>query len=251
MKTLVHHVTRRSASQAHQFCEAGSCSTCSSEENFRGDLKSICEWRKAEERLKNSKTTKFRLQGGGRKAKFSALEEKLLLFYQDRRLFKLLVSRTWLQQKARELFEEMLRDGINNADETFSSCNGWLDCFMKRHGLSLRRSTTQCQMPPSNYVPKIVDFVLYIREMIRKKAIVLSAVYACDETAIRLGAATSSTVCETGARKVSIRTTGHDKIRIAVLLCAKADGFKLKPYILLPRKRSRPDLVKKYGHQAV
>ena len=32
-----------------------------------------------------------------------------------------------------------------------------------------------------------------------------------------------------------------------MLLSAKGDGTKLKPYILLPRKRPVPGLVKKYG----
>ena len=127
--------------------------------------------------MKSSKTSKFRLQGGGCKAKFAALEEKLLSFYRQTCLSKLVVSRTQLQQKARDLCDRMLGDGTYKAGETFNAFNAWLDRFMDRNGLSLRRATKHCQKPPSDYVPKIVEFV-------SKKGIPLSAIYACDETDI-------------------------------------------------------------------
>lgn len=126
----------------------------------------------------------------------------------------------------------MTADGTYSDDVEFSASNGWEDNFMKRHGLSLRRSTTQYQKPPSDYVPKIVAFILYVRNLISDNSILPAGIYACDETALWLDASSSSTVCETGSREVSIRTTGHDKLRVTVLLCAKADGVKLKPYIL-------------------
>ena len=89
------------------------------------------------------------------------------------------------------------------------------------------------------------------KQLIKTKAIPASAIYICDETAIWLNATSNTTVCEAGAKEVSIRTTGHDKVRLTVLLCAKADGFKPKPYILLPRKRVMPELVNKYGHKVI
>jgi hypothetical protein len=46
-----------------------------------------------------------------------------------------------------------------------------------------------------------------------------------------------------------VLNTGHQKSRITVLLTARNDGQKLKPFVLLPRKRQIPDIVKKFGHK--
>ena len=56
---------------------------------------------------------------------------------------------------------------------------------------------------------------------------------------------------EKGCKEVSVRPTGHTKNRLAVLLNTKGDGTKLKPYILLPKKRPVPELVKKFGSKAI
>lgn len=41
-------------------------------------------------------------------------------------------------------------------------------------------------------------------------------------------------------------TTGHEKNGITAALTATSDGRKLKPFVLLDRKRPIPELVKKY-----
>ena len=66
-----------------------------------------------------------------------------------------------------------------------------------------------------------------------------------------MDALTHSTIEERGAREISVRTTGYDKLRVTALLSAKADGTKLKPYILLPRKQFLPDLVEKYRSKVI
>ena len=48
-----------------------------------------------------------------------------------------------------------------------------------------------------------------------------------------------------------LRSTGYSKNRITVMLSVKGDGTKLKPYILLPQKRSLPDLIAKYGGHVI
>ena len=75
-------------------------------------------------------------------------------------------------------------------------------------------------------------------------------IIACDETAIWYDAISNSTVEENGAKEVSVRSTGHTKNRLTVLLSAKGDGTKLKPYILFPQKRPIPELIKNYGSKA-
>lgn len=64
-----------------------------------------------------------------------------------------------------------------------------------------------------------------------------SHIVAADETACWLDAVGETTLEETGAKEVMLRTTGHEKGRLTVLLSARADGSKLKPMVLIPRVR--------------
>ena len=50
------------------------------------------------------------------------------------------------------------------------------------------------------------------------------------------------TVEQKGAHDVTIRRTGHDRLRVTVLLAAQADGVKLKPLLVIPRKRPIPNI---------
>lgn len=62
----------------------------------------------------------------------------------------------------------------------------------------------------------------------------------------------SSTCIEkVGAKDVTIRSTGHEKMRITVMLTARANGTKCKPYILIPRKRPVKEVEQKIGSRAI
>jgi hypothetical protein len=54
-----------------------------------------------------------------------------------------------------------------------------------------------------------------------------------DETAVWFDMVGSSTVDFKGAKSIALKTTGHEKARLSVILAAKADGSKLKPYIVV------------------
>ena len=97
-----------------------------------------------------------------------------------------------------------------------------------------------CQKPPEACAEKIINFLCYVRHIRR-----------CDETAIWYNAMANSTVADKGSKEVSVRSTGHTKNRLTVFLSAKCDGTMLKPYILLPRKRPLPELVKRFRGKAV
>ena len=74
-----------------------------------------------------------------------------------------------------------------------------------------------------------------------------NCIIACDETALWYDALSNSTLAAKSSKAVAVRSTGHTKNPITVTLSTKGDGNKLKPYILLPRKRAMPDLVAEYG----
>ena len=130
--------------------------------------------------------------------------------------------------------------------DSFTASEGWLSKFLERDDLTIRRSTTVCQKAPDAYVSKLNNFRCLVRQRLEDNMIV-----ACDETAMWYNAISKSTVEEKSCNEVSVHSTGHAKNRLTVLLSAKGDGTKLKPYIILPRKRPVPGLVKKFGSKAI
>ena len=61
-----------------------------------------------------------------------------------------------------------------------------------------------------------------------------------------------TTVDTAGKKRVSMKTTGHEKCRITVAMAAKGDGTKLKPFIVFKEdKRDVEKLKKEYGNKCI
>ena len=56
----------------------------------------------------------------------------------------------------------------------------------------------------------------------------------------------SLTIENKGVREVPVKTTGHNKLHVTVMLTARPDGFKCRPYILLKNKRPIKEIVTKF-----
>ncbi len=117
---------------------------------------------------------------------------------------------------------------------------------MDRNGFSLRRKTTQAQKLPADYIPKLVAFVIHVRQMRLAVEYPLSSIYACDETPVWVEVDTPTTIERTGSSEVSVRTFGGGKTRVSVMLTARADGKKLKPMVVLKRKKPLPELEQEF-----
>ncbi|KAI1723314.1 pogo transposable element with KRAB domain [Ditylenchus destructor] len=117
--------------------------------------------------------------------------------------------------------------------------------FLSRHKFSARKETRRCQKPPAEYASKIADFVVYLSKL-REQNNYLQ-IYACDETAVWLDPTSGKCVDYKGAKDVTVVSTGHEKARVTVMLTARADGTKSRPYVLLPRKRPVPKIEKDFG----
>lgn len=48
------------------------------------------------------------------------------------------------------------------------------------------------------------------------------------------------------AFQVTVLSTGHEKLRVTVMLTGRDDGYKCTPYVLLDRKRPVPEVVKEF-----
>ena len=70
-----------------------------------------------------------------------------------------------------------------------------------------------------------------------------------DETACWFEMLSDTTVASTGSRSVPLKTTGHKKDHFTVILSARADGKKLKPFIVFKGKGTplHKELEKKLG----
>ena len=65
----------------------------------------------------------------------------------------------------------------------------------------------------------------------------LTHIYGGDETGMWLDGLNRTTVDFKEAHKVWLRAAGATRLRITILLAARADGNKLPPLVLIPRKR--------------
>lgn len=201
---------------------------------FKVDPKRIREWCKQKEMLlklkkKRGNAERKRLKGGGRKVIDDEMESALFSWIALMRGSNLRVSRKLIRAKALELSDT----------ESFRASNGWLVKFMRRNGLSLRRKTSVCQSLPADYIPKLVGFVVRLRNIQKEQKYQEANIIAMDETACWMDMPSSTTIDHVGARSVSLKSTGHDKDHYTVVLTARADGTKFKPFIVFKGKGTR------------
>ena len=220
---------------------------------FKIDRKTVKLWKTQEnlirEAVQRGEQDHCRIEGVGRPIKHKLLDDELTRWVACMRQDKQLVSRRRLQAKAKEIHTGIVCTDPTSAIRPFSASNGWHQRFMSRHNLGLRCVTTTCQQTPSDYLNRLVSFVLYNRRVICEENIPISGIYGCDETAVWLDAASNTTVETRGSKQVVVRTTGHEKMRITVVLCARADGVKCPPYVLIPRKRPMKELILRFDRK--
>uniref|UniRef100_A0A0K0DZW9 HTH CENPB-type domain-containing protein n=1 Tax=Strongyloides stercoralis TaxID=6248 RepID=A0A0K0DZW9_STRER len=199
--------------------------------HFKVNRRQIQKWRnqkveiESQLKLSNNFFTNKRVHGAGRPLKDIDFDEKMINWIREQRNKKLRVSRKLIQQQA-----------LSFSTGNLKASDGWLQKFMIRHGLSLRRPTTVCQKEPDQYKEKIVDYILFVEYQRRKSN--YQYIFAADETAVYIDFSNSLTVEKRGTREIPVKSTGHDKFHITVMLTARSDGYKCRPFVLLPRVRS-------------
>ena len=170
------------------------------------------------------------------------MEEDIFSWISHMRARNLRVSRRMIEAKAKDVVTV----------QGFRASSGWLQRFMRRNGLSLRRRTTVCQSPPADSVPKLVSYILHLRNLQLNHQYQDISTFAMDETACWMDMPSDTTIDATGSRSVPIKTTGHDKDHYTVILTARADGTKLKPYVgkgtrLIKNLRTIPGIVVRFS----
>ena len=174
--------------------------------------------------------------GGGTKPVLGDLEEDLLERIIDKRERHLHVPCKLITTWALEIAE---KDGIKDFQASF----GWLFRFLKRGNLSIRRRTTTDQMMPKDALSKIANSIKFCKKQRQRFKFSLSHVANMDETPIWADIPSATTVDMKGSKVVPIKTTGHKKQCITVCLAVKADGTKIKPFVVLPSLKVRPKVA--------
>lgn len=116
---------------------------------YNVDSKKIWEWCSQKEQLlslkKKGKSRSKQLNEGGRKSMNESMDEELFQWIVDLRTRHLRVSRRMIWEQAK----------ILGTKAGFQASKRWLQLFMKRKSLSLRRKTTVCQRTPADVIPKL------------------------------------------------------------------------------------------------
>nr|XP_046273125.1 zinc finger protein 184-like isoform X1 [Scatophagus argus] len=180
--------------------------------HFNIDSKRIRYWRKQRSELLLADKRRARLAGGGRKKVNVELEKKLSEWIYSVWDQRNPVSGKMIQNKALEICTS-----LNDGGKMFEASRGWLQRFLHRSGLSFRCCTTTTKKDQGPLTEKLVSFVDYIGKVVSSKRILEKDIIAMDEIVV-----------------------WFDR-HLTVVLAAKADGTKLKPFVVF---RGAADEVK-------
>ena len=96
------------------------------------------------------------------------------------------------------------------------------------------------------------EALLEVRRLTESRHYTSQSVISMDETAVWADMVSRTTVDKVGAREICLKTTGHEKVRISGCLSAKADGTKLKPFIVFGgAKREATALHKEFHSRCI
>ena len=190
-----------------------------------------------------STRTRKRLTAPG-KSTFLQAQQKLFKDFKSRRSLGLKVSRKWLRIRMKQCIESI--DGIEAA-EKFKGSQNWLNAFMKRHSISIRRRTNKKRIGNSDKLPVIQRFHKQLRKSVssqRKRESksydlkwgrwLPKKRYNVDQVLLPFVVDQSSTFEEKGSKSVWVRQVGSglDKRQCTLQLCIRPEGSQIPPAII-------------------
>jgi hypothetical protein len=156
--------------------------------------------------------------GSGRKAFYPKAEDKLYKWIIEQRKKGLAVNYTMVKLQMHKILKEpTIQRLYPTGEDEFQGTFSWIQSFMKRFDLSLRRRTKISQKLPEDIDAKLDEFKRFIIRLRTKYNFDLNSIYNIDETPIWFDMAGNMTINNKGDKTVHIRTTGNDKNRFTVL----------------------------------
>lgn len=198
------------------------------------DLRMVRRWREKYVSYKNAEScgnSKKHKIGTGRQPTSSELEDEVFEWICERRAKSLIVSRTEIQKYALNIavqFEISL--------DKFKASSRWLDGFIKRYDLSLRKSTSLFKLPDDEIANRALSYKTFV-DNVNISNYKPSNVVAMDETSIYLGHGMQTTIDYKGATSIYIPSTGYESFRITCILAIRLDGQKVAPIIITKGKK--------------
>ncbi|GFW89476.1 pogo transposable element with KRAB domain [Trichonephila clavipes] len=91
-------------------------------------------------------------------------------------------------------------------------------------------------MLPKDVDNKLISFQKYVIGLRKQKKYLLSHIGNMDETPVAFDMIGNKTIDMKGTKSIHIKSTGHEKSHLTVVLSCLADGTKLKPIVIFKRK---------------
>ena len=88
------------------------------------------------------------------------------------------------------------------------------------------------QEDPHYLIDKLLSYILQVRRLSQRHKYQPSCIIAMTETPVWDDMVSNTTVDRVGASSINLKTTGHEKVMVTVCLSARADGTKVKPFIV-------------------
>ena len=110
--------------------------------------------------------------------------------------------------------------------------NVWVNNFVCCNGFSLHHKTTTAQQNPEQLIDKLILYILHACRLSIKYKYPPSSIIVMDKVSVLNGMVYNTTIHWQGAKSVCLKTTGHEKCMVSMCLAAKADGNKLKPFVV-------------------
>ena len=101
------------------------------------------------------------------------------------------------------------------------------------------------------YADKVVNFLLFLRRLQKRNKSSLCTIYGCDETPVWFENVGNCTINSVGARRITIRSTGHDKLRGTVMLAGKADYTRCRHIVMFKRIQPVQGLQEKFSNLVI
>ncbi|XP_053162212.1 uncharacterized protein LOC128349626 [Hemicordylus capensis] len=182
---------------------------------------------------------KKRKCGSGRQPLFTEMEDMICEWIADRRAKALVVLRADIQAFALAMAPHI---PVELGPANFKASQHWLDGFLRRYDLSLRRSTTLFKLVDTEIIKRALAFKSFVDNIDFTKY-KLSNMIAMDETAVYMGQGSQLTIDQRGASSIYIPSTGYESARVSCILAIRLDGKKVPPLIITMGKKEKTDCV--------
>jgi len=191
--------------------------------HFSLDASMIGRWVKQSNNWDKENKKKKRAETPGRKAFYPEAEDLLYSWIIEQRKKGLAVNYTSTRLQMCKILKKPIIQALYPAGEyEFQGNLSWVNCFMKRFDLSLRRRTKISQKLPEDTEEKLEEFRRFVIRLRTQYNFDLNSIFNMDETPVWFDMAGNMTINNKGDKTVHIRTTGNDKNHFTVVLTCSA-----------------------------